>query len=227
LTIKETQFVHSAKNVSEADRAKLDTSDSEIASDEQEWYCELDDIDSQIIGENFVRIQGLGEFMLDVSSVAPGESTLWAPNAWIENGEIVIPSGEEGFHAEIEPLTREGTGRRLASGTKTVLVVRIEAPDGETSVNEQTLFNEVFLGHSLKKMYHDCSYGELNLIPYTGNGIAQGVTTISISDPVKGTTNDAIRNAAVNALNNKLGGKADQLVDFVMMCIPPGTAGGW
>jgi hypothetical protein len=227
LTLKETQYVQNVKNVSETDIGGLNSSDSRVASDDQKWYCELDDIDAQIIGETFVKVQGLGDFLFENDTVTPGESTLWAPDAWIENGEIIVPNGEQGCQAEIEPLPTEVNGRRLTSGSKTVLVVRIEARDSETSANELNLFNEVFLGNSLTKMYHDCSHGELNFIPYTGNGVARGVTTVTISNTVKGASNDIIRNAAVNALNNKLGGQAENLVDFVMMCIPPGTTGGW
>lgn len=189
-----------------------------------EWYCELDEIDAQIIGETFVKVQGLDETFFEDDAVVSGEYTLMAPNAWIENGEMLIPSGGQGGQAEIQPLGRDdGDRRRLKSGTKTVLVVRIEAPDAVTTVNEQNLYNEVFLGNSLKDMYDKCSHGELTLVPYKGNGIEDGITSVSISENVVGTDNTIIRNAAVAALNAKLGLATQNEVDFVMMCIPPGS----
>lgn len=217
------------QNVSEADLASLNISESviELIPDEEEWYCELDEVDAQILGEKFVKVQGLDESFFEDNTIVSGEYTLMAPNAWVENGEMMVPSGGQGGQAEIEPLPRESGGRRLQSGTKTVLVVRIEAPDAATSANEQTLYNEVFEGNSLTKMYEDCSHGELNLIPYNGSGVRNGVTTVFIPKSVTGVDNTVIRNAAVTALNNKLGGAAESKVDHVLMCIPPGTSGKW
>jgi hypothetical protein len=227
----ETQYVHNVQNVSDVDLANFDIAEAaveEAQADEDEWYCELDEIDAQIFGNKFVRVQGLNESLLQDDAIISGEYTLMAPNAWIADGEMVIPSDGQESEAMIEPLGREeGSGRRLKSGTKTVLVVRVEGSDTATTADEQKLYDEVFLGNSLTKMYKDCSHGEFNLIPYEGSGVQNGVTTVKISNQVTGSANPTIRNAAVAALNQKLGGAADKFVDFVLMCIPPGTSGGW
>jgi hypothetical protein len=231
----ETQYIHHVQNVSEADLASLGLSDSAIEEEDipqgDEWYCELNEIDAQIFGETFVSVQGLNESFFEDNAIVSGEFTLMAPDAWIENGEMIIPSDGLSSEAEIEPLGKEEDyRRRLSSGTKTVLVVRIDAPDVSTTANEQTLYNEVFLGDSLTKTYSDCSHGELNLIPYTGNGVKKGITTVSITENVVGTKNAIIRNAAVQALNDQFGRAVQQEVDYVMLCIPPGSvsaSNGW
>ncbi|KAG7353359.1 gametolysin peptidase M11 [Nitzschia inconspicua] len=229
LTLMETQYVQNVQHVSAVDLTALNVSDSseEDIHYGEEWYCELDEIDAQIIGEPFVRVQGLDESFFENESIVSGEFTLMAPNAWIEHGDMLFPDGLQGEQAEIEPIGIDGGGRRLKSGTKTVLAVRVEGSDTATKASEQTLYNEVFLGNSLKKMYADCSHGEFDLIPYKGNGIQNGVTTVRIPNQVAGSANAVIRNAAVSALNERLGGPAQTKVDYVMLCLPPGTSGGW
>ena len=113
--------------------------------------------------------------------------------------------------------------RQLAvtEGTKTVLAVRIVGPDASTTATESQLRGDVFNGVSLAGQYAACSNGRLQMV--AADGYSDGVTTVTITENIVGNTNANVRTAAVNAL----GGGKPSGVDHVMLCIPPGTSGGW
>lgn len=120
-------------------------------------------------------------------------------------------------------------GRRLATtGIQKVLAVRAIAPDASTTSSAQVISDEIF-GTStdsvnLRSQYQDCSYNQLDFQPTTdfGTGTSVGTTTVNISANVSGASDSDIRTAMLNAL----GGKPAN-VDYVMLCVPPGTSGGW
>ena len=125
--------------------------------------------------------------------------------------------------------------RRLVTGEKTVLALRVVAPDSSTTSIESTISDEIF-GTSgdninLSTQYDACSYGKLTFVPFngitsTGVSITDGVATVDITQNVNGAENGVIRDAVTAEATTKFGSLSSQF-DYVMQCLPPGTSGSW
>jgi len=110
------------------------------------------------------------------------------------NGTIVPPNGKKcSFKTKNKKdikkkngfITPWGNRRRLSiNGTKTVLMVRVNAADVENSHSEEELSDAVFgtNGRSvnLKSQYDACSNGKLNFVPAIGEGIVDGKSGILV-----------------------------------------------
>jgi hypothetical protein len=123
--------------------------------------------------------------------------------------------------------------RNLASVVKKVLVLRIEASDKSTTASETQLADDVFGAAgdvlNLKSQYNQCSYGQLQFEPVTSNAIigSDGVYTVSLpTTVVTGAADNPIAWAAVNKAQAELG-TLTNIANHVMVCMPPGTSGGW
>ena len=61
-----------------------------------------------------------------------------------------------------------------------------------------------------------------------GYVIDNGVVEVSINKPVTGQSFTNVKNTATAALSNLLGiSDLSTTFDHVMLCLPPGTTGGW
>ena len=161
---------------------------------------------------------------------------------------MVFPQGSKihfGEAAEDDSRFLRGFGdtqRELAapSGIRRVLAIRVEALDSNTTSSEVEISNKVF-GTSgdkinLSERFNSCSYGELQVLPFSGHTNTGfyinetsdnvGVVTVSINETVTGRNHGAIRNAAEVAAIELLGDLESQF-DHVMFCLPPGTRGRW
>ena len=80
--------------------------------------------------------------------------------------------------------------RKLKTGVRTVVVVRIEAKDRRTTPSEARLADKVFgvNGDSwnLKSGFNQCSYGQLQFVPLTTNPIigSDGVYTLKLPNTI-------------------------------------------
>ena len=119
---------------------------------------------------------------------------------------------------------------------KTVLVLRIEAADAQTTASEAVLANSIFGASgdvlNLKSIYNQCSNGQLQFEPQTNHNLigTDGVYTVRLpTTTVIGASDDTIRDAAVAQASQDFGGVAlNSIANYVIVCIPPGTArGGW
>lgn len=114
-------------------------------------------------------------------------------------------------------------------GAKKVLVVR----ETRTESSEEVISDKVFGTDGdtvhLSSQYSACSYDQLTFSKYEGNSkVKNGVLTVSVSENPSGSDNGVIRNAMINAASSTLGtNNLSSLADYVMLCIPPGTNGGW
>ncbi len=159
-----------------------------------------------------------------------GTSTLMQEGAFFdddEGGALIVHEDKDlefgGNH--------EQARRKLAvTGTKTMLALRVQAPDSTTSSTESQISNSWYGTNgdplNLKSQYEACSYGKVTMNPANTDSVSDGVHTVQISQTVNGVDNSLIRNAAVNEGNANLGDMRSKF-DFVMVCIPPGTNGGW
>ena len=95
--------------------------------------------------------------------------------------------------------------RRLKTGERSVLVVRIQAADATTGFSESDLSNSVFgTGNdevNLRDQYLKCSHDQLTFNPATGSGVNNGVVTVDIRpETITGRDDGEIR----NIVNTKL-----------------------
>jgi hypothetical protein len=117
---------------------------------------------------------------------------------------------------------------------KTVLVLRIVAQDAQTTGTEADLANKIFGASgdvlNLKSLYNQCSNGQLRFEPQTNNNLigTDGVYTVSLPTTiVTGASDGTIRDAAVSKASQDFGGVAlTSVANHVIVCVPPGTAGG-
>jgi hypothetical protein len=128
-------------------------------------------------------------------------------------------------------------GRRLAvtTGTKNMLAIRVVAADTSTTASEDEISDSWFGTYddpvNLKSQYSACSYGALTCnaaskTTSTGVAVSNGVYEVTIGNTVSGEADGVIRDAVVAAGNSALGNMQNQF-DHVMLCLPPGTSGGW
>lgn len=128
----------------------------------------------------------------------------------------------------------EDAKRKLLTGIKRVLVIRAVAADAETTASESELSDVIFGTHgdevNLKSQYSACSDGKLQFEPLTSNKLvgSDGVYTVNVPDIFVSEAKDSnVQDAIVKQAQYDLGAPLDQLADYVMLCLPPGSPGGW
>jgi hypothetical protein len=240
----------------------------EDRTSEEEWLCELQNADAEQTGFRFVTLEGLDDIDLNVQATS-GRTTLLAKGAEIINGALKVPKGSEKSWDMIEkrgPAEKKrqenennGNGNSNGNGNgnngkkpktrllapalpdfRSVLAVRVKAPDSVTTADLKTLSDDIFgadgTAVNLSERFNSCSYGETQMIPYAGStpsgvSIQDGVVEVEITKSVTGKSKDEIRTAVLAELTDYLGisdlNNADNGFDHVMLCLPPGTSGTW
>jgi hypothetical protein len=220
------------------------------------WQCELQSSDVTQTGTLFVNLRGLADLNLDAAATS-GRTTLLVDGAFITDGILNAPVGSRRQFGQInkrgpaEAKKRRnnngssigGIGVRnlapLVSDARTVLAVRIKAPDSTTTASLDTLRGDIFgIGRdstavNLKERFNSCSYGQMVMNPFIGQTtsgyvVDNGVVEVQISTLVTGQSDTIVKNAATAALFTLLGiADLSSKFDHVMLCLPPGTTGGW
>ncbi|KAI2504207.1 Gametolysin peptidase M11 [Fragilaria crotonensis] len=165
-----------------------------------------------------------------------------------DTDELIIPTGETielGRRNKSSGGSSKATGagsldpadliwnRNLATVVKKVLVLRIQAADASTTASETQLADDVFGAAgdvlNLKSQFNQCSYGQLQFEPTTSNALVgtDGVYTVTLPTTIiTGAADNPIAWAAVDKATAELG-TLTNFADHVMVCMPPGTSGGW
>ncbi|KAI2503877.1 Gametolysin peptidase M11 [Fragilaria crotonensis] len=102
-------------------------------------------------------------------------------------------------------------------------------PTGETIKLADDVFGAAGDALNLKSQFNQCSYGQLQFEPTTSNALVgtDGVYTVSLpSTIITGAADNPIAWAAVDKATAELG-TLTSFADHVMVCMPPGTSGGW
>ena len=176
-------------------------------------------------GADFIQSELLSKFKK--GELHSAESTLMHEGAFYEGNTLVLPS-ESIAKAEFGHHAHSRRRRRLAiSGSRTYLAVRVVATDSSPTPSISQISDEWF-GTSgdpvnYKSQIEACSYNAVTVSKFTGSGITEGVTTVSISNTVSGTSDGVIRDAADLAVSNLGLGSPDHTI----LCLPPGTSGSW
>ena len=121
----------------------------------------------------------------------------------------------------------------LANVVKKVLVLRVVAQDSKTTATETQLADDIFGASgdavNLQSQYKACSYDQLQFNAVTSNAAVgtDGVYTVNLPGTVvNGNSDQTILWEAVNVATAQLG-SLTSIADHVMVCLPPGTNGGW
>ncbi|KAI2488977.1 Gametolysin peptidase M11 [Fragilaria crotonensis] len=215
--------------------------------EEQPVECELQATDIMNVSKHrVVKVKGMTTKWARKNAVESGVTTLFATNSVIDDStdELIIPTGET---IKLGRRERNGVGsssgsldttdliwnRKLASVVKKVLVLRIQAADASTTASETQLADDVFGAagdvFNLKSQYNQCSYGQLQFEPTTSNALVgtDGVYTVTLPTTIiTGAADNPIAWAAVDKATAELG-TLTNFADHVMVCMPPGTSGGW
>jgi len=208
----------------------------------KEWQCELHDLDAWSTGRKIVRVRGLQRE--DRAQIRSGDTTLYGEGAYFFDGALRLsdggrkkfarttrkgPASSAEFAAMEEAIADPSTaGRRSLSATieeRSVLVARVHASDRRLSNSTSAIATAVFgtsKVNSLKERYETCSYGEVRMVPATGEGISNGIITITVGVSAAGSENSVVRDAALTVLTGRFGDLATRF-DHVILCLPPGT----
>eukprot|EP00547_Thalassionema_nitzschioides_P015415 CAMPEP_0194239802 /NCGR_PEP_ID=MMETSP0158-20130606/6152_1 /TAXON_ID=33649 /ORGANISM="Thalassionema nitzschioides, Strain L26-B" /LENGTH=506 /DNA_ID=CAMNT_0038974361 /DNA_START=68 /DNA_END=1585 /DNA_ORIENTATION=+ len=221
--------------------------DGTFYSTGEKCYCELTETADSGAG---IRGQGKGKSKriiaemknLDkaVCSNAVSAQTLLASTGGFEF-DAVTNTAKVPFGATISEINKNkdkgksqvyGRRRLASTGMKQTLIVRAEF-ETSTGTNEANLSNYILgIGNdpvNLASQYSACSYEQLTFEPVPNNSNYNGLTptdgVITVVDPdqsVNGIADSVIR----NRMRDLIGG-SQGVADHVLLCIPPGTNGGW
>ena len=134
-------------------------------------------------------------------------------------------------------VTKRHSSRKLQTGTRSVLAVRVIAADGEYGFSEAELSDKVFGTDgdqvNLKSQTAACSFDQLNFIPTPDRelinnpndrttNIANGVMSIEIATPVSlQGWNNVMENAITDKINKVFSiTSPGSIADHVMYCLP-------
>ena len=135
------------------------------------------------------------------------------------------------------------SGRKLQTGSRTVLAVRVILTDGSYTWADQTgLSNDIFGNgadqHNLKSQYAACSNNQLKFdkspdrvakrtptFPSVTTSISNGVVDIKVN-LAKSAGDATVRNTVTTEINKVFGvGSPNSLANHVMYCLPSGVIG--
>ena len=155
---------------------------SDPSIDESYLSCESSD------GNTSYKVKGISQEVINKNkkSIADGESSLELPAGAminLDDGSIELPSDTTDDDVKFKENNGKKKGlfkddsrdrrRKLVSGTRSVLVVRVQhATDASTSASAERLSDSVFGNGAdgsvdpvtLKSQYSECSYGQLTFI---------------------------------------------------------------
>ncbi len=215
--------------------------------DEEKWACEFDGFNQ---GERFegpgnipttVELEGIEKSFLESHGAKSGRSTLLVSKATIgaSNGRQVLVTSPAAIVQVLEhpddadeTTTRQRRSLAATSGILKTLVVRVISKNGiEPTASIDQLRSDVFYDKlCLKSQYEACSYGHLEITPFTGmtktgKKIKGGVVDVRISVNPSDGNRDILEADAKKRATEIYGDLASQF-DLVMFTIPPGT-GDW
>eukprot|EP00592_Proboscia_alata_P016471 CAMPEP_0194392704 /NCGR_PEP_ID=MMETSP0174-20130528/122887_1 /TAXON_ID=216777 /ORGANISM="Proboscia alata, Strain PI-D3" /LENGTH=390 /DNA_ID=CAMNT_0039188301 /DNA_START=156 /DNA_END=1325 /DNA_ORIENTATION=- len=192
---------------------------------------------------SFLEIEGLSDDFFRGSNIISGKSELEFGTGVTVSSNNVITLNE----GSVSVGTSNNPTAQSTTGVKKTLAIRVKAPDAETTSSAMLIKDKIFgtAGDTvnLSERYNTCSYGELTFEPYVGTtsggmnvdgvalvtinvNVSDGVAEVTISVDVSGQSNYNIQNAVTTAAAEQIGNLSQEF-DYVMLCLPPGTSGGW
>ena len=212
---------------------------NEVGSDQEHVECQLRGADlTEDESFRMIRIKGLAPGWAEENEIESGVSTIFAQGSCIDDGSLFINTDEELIIVNSGKDSSKGDGngsvRNLENVVKKVLVLRIVAKDSTTTATEAELADDLFGAAgdvvNLQSQFKACSYDQLQFNALASNTEVgtDGIYTVSLPNTtVVGQDDTSILVAAVNEAKAQLGDNLENIADHVMVCLPPGTKGGW
>ncbi len=188
---------------------------------------------------NFVRILGPNDastvekdllVLFRTGEIISAHTTLMKVGAnFDEEGNLILEN-----LSDVQFGGEGGTGgsrRKLAViGNKTFLAIRVIANDASTTSSSSEI-SDAWYGTNgdrvnFKSQYEACSFNQFKVEPFNSGNVTDGVLTVTIARNVVGVSDSIVRNAVATEATNNLG-DLESKFDHVMLCLPPGTSGGW
>ena len=200
---------------------------------EETWKCTLGFNDAATAGVSQVDIDGMDNIIDSGYQIVPGETTFYCPDAIIENAVLNVPNPSSPYF--IGGIAKMGTGNGAgarASGTRSILVVNVETNDGPAYYTADQLSGHLFDNTlSVANQMDKCSFGQLEIIPATGDGVVNGVFNLKLNENSNAVSSDTMYEKAKTATAEALGVNLGNTYDFVMFCFPEnvdfGGAAAW
>ena len=210
------------------------------------WTCQVEGTDARKAGlllnddfahEATVVIEGMEEvlnaYALQNDNQEPisGFTTLFAENAIIDNFTLKVSANSKITFGELNPSdSRRRLSTLATTGTKAILAVRVTVKNlGSPELSAAEISNRIFGTDgdlvNLKSQYEGCSKGRLEIMPAISDDhqeIVDGVLELTID--ANGSTDDRVIS---DLANNYVKARYANIADHWMLCLPPGTDGGW
>ncbi len=143
---------------------------------------------------------------------------------WIDHMTVTVPTNMT--LPVVSPLTNERRQLSKTSGTYQILMLRIIALDSEPDLSSEQLYNLTFVDDaSLRGQMEQCSFGKLQIVP-----TEYGVLDVRVQKNATNTQHTLLVEEAYQVAKTLVNENVDtilDLVDGVMVVVPPGTLGGW
>jgi len=206
-------------------------------SHHEEWICELPQEESSILGLQYVEIDRSSTVI--TSKVATsGESIMTMSKAIVDTDDkkMYIPTDASvEVHNQYVDDSIPRVPRNLAAktGTLNTLVIRIIDSNNVAPPSNEQLQNDFFDDAScLKSQYEACSYGKLQIQPFSGKTesgveIKDGVVDVQIANfDITTSTRASLQQTAMVNANDLLGDLNSEKYGLVVFVMPPGS-GDW
>jgi len=208
-------------------------------SSSEEWVCELPRKESSELGLQYVEIDR-SDTVISREAVS-GESIVSMSRAIVdtEDQRMYIPTDARvKLHNQFagDDIPRVPRNRVLAAktGTLQTLVIRIIDRNGVApTASIDQLQNDFFDDDScLKSQFEACSYGKLQIEPFsgtteTGLEINHGVVDVVIDLDVSTSTRTSLQQAAMKDAAAQLGDLGGEQYGLVAYTMPPGGSDDW
>lgn len=190
---------------------------------------EHENIDICEINGIMIEINGLTESYKRKNHLTSGRSMIYLEKAVIHDGKINITP--DGFPAVISTYGVQSESF-LYSGTKTVLAIKIDAPDTKTTSSTDRISDKIFgTGNDIvnfKSQMSDCSFNKLNFEHFSGTtpsgiDISNGVGTLNVPFNLKNAYDWDVEAKLLNMVNEKFGDLKSQ-VDHLILVLPKESA---
>jgi len=175
-----------------------------------------------------------------------GRTKLSIVGASMKSGKLYVPNTFQVQMAQVQiekkPISNKDKISIMGFGTsqvtKKVLVIRATAPDASTTSTMSQISDKIFGtdgdSYNLKSHYAACSYNELLFEPFSGNmngeTIVAGVGDVTLTSNIVGVDKNVVKQNMLDAADEKYGDLSTKItnseLDYVMLCLPPGT-GSW
>ncbi len=214
---------------------KFEPTDERIQNNvsDERWFCKLKQ-KKKLRNLHFVEIIGADHIL---SSAISGKSTIYLKDVLVDTIDATMHIPSDATYELTHTTNERKNGKEddrmntvATIGTLNTLVIRIVNGKGEgPDASIDKMRSNVFEDHvSLSTQYNRCSFGKLNIQPFSGyrddgQYIDRGVTDVYIG--YNGDNQGTLQNQAISQAFAQIGDLDSDKYDLIMFAFPPQTRG--